>query len=152
MKPFRNVNGQWMTKGLFKEYGGSLFRIEDLKALYMAIGDLTEYRFATEHLGGWQHWKVLQQSPFLKEHIFQWREELELKVRSESLYKLLETAKGDNKDAFIANRYFADGQWKAPAEKAQRGRPSKSQVAMAAKELAVENHRLEDDFNRIMNG
>lgn len=147
MVDFKNSNGQWRTKSLFVEMGGGPLSIPELKQKYLDIGDLTEYRFALEALGGWQHWKILQASPFLREHVSQWREELELSVRAEALAKIINTSRTDSKDGFIATRYLADRQWATPAEK---GRPSKQQIAARAKDLAAEHNRLEDDYERIM--
>lgn len=144
---FKNSQGQWRTKSLFVEYNKEgLFSIADLKAKYLEANDLTEYRFALDSLGGWQHWKALQESPFLRMHIAQWREELELSIRAEALARIINVSKSNSKDGFIATRYLADRQWVTPAEK---GRPTKAQVAAKAKDLAVEHDRIANDAERL---
>jgi hypothetical protein len=144
---FKNSNGQWLTKSLFKEFNPeSDLTIQRLKELYLDANDLTEYSFATRCLGGWQHWKVLCEAYFFKPEVEKWREELELKIRAEALAKIIVTSKGDNKDAFIATRYLADRGWR---ESATKGRPSKAEVKKQALALAEAGERVAADYNRI---
>lgn len=144
---FKGSNGQWLTKALFKEFNpDGMFTIPELREKYLSCLDPTEYTFANSFLGGWPHWKVLSRSPFLAEALPQWREELAVKIRSNALSKIIETASGSSKDAYQAQKYLADNGF---AEKQTKGRPSKAAVSMAAKEIAHEEKRISDDWSRV---
>ena len=101
-------NGRFKTVGLFVEpsynYDEAIYtKKEDdlvhegktypsLYKLYMEASDPTEYKFAQEHLLGWSHWKELSGSSGLKDMVAGWREELEVKLRSEGVLKMIELA------------------------------------------------------------
>lgn len=159
---FKNVNGVWLTRDLFYETARSpnnviyTLKPEDhlgfpsLYRLYMEANDITEYSFAVTHLGGWVHWKMLSESNFFQPYITEWREELEIKTRSQALASIISVSQGTSKDAYAAQKFVANKEWdktKAPA----RGRPSNAQVRAAANDLAEEQRRLSDDLNRLMN-
>jgi hypothetical protein len=99
-----------------KEYRGKTYY--SLKRLFLEAADPTEYRFATEYLLGWNHWKRLNENKALREHFDKWREELEVMLRSEALQDILQMT-----DNFQARKWLADRGW----EKRAPGRPSKSE-------------------------
>lgn len=171
MNQFKNINGVWLTRELFFETAqnkenvlytlktephegvhpdGRPFRYPSLYEAYMAANDVTEYSFAVSHLGGWAHWKLLSESTFFKSYLLDWREELEVRARSRALAKVIETAAGSTKDSFAAQKFVANKEWDK-AKPAARGRPSNAQVKAAANDIAVENKRLTDDLNRLIN-
>ena len=120
---------------------GKLYK--SIKKLYVDIGDLTEWEFAHECFCSWTHWKQVQNCSPLKEHIEEWREELEVKMRSESLARIVLQSKGDK--GFTAAKYIAGKEY---ADKVA-GRPSKKQVAAAAAKSVRINQAIQDNFNRI---
>lgn len=124
--PFKDTQGRWITVGLFKETATRqdkyvLFSLEEAKRLYIACGDPTGYMFATEHLGGWQHWLALQESQ-MKPILAQWEEELEAKIRAGAVMDIMKRAGSDK--GYQAEKWLADGGWK-PKEV---GRPTRERI------------------------
>ena len=62
-------------------------KLLSIKRLFLEANDPTEYEFATKHLGGWAHWKAIQGVKDLEHHIQSWRDELEVKVRSDAILR-----------------------------------------------------------------
>lgn len=103
-----------------KTYDGRLY--PSLKKMYLACEDPTEYKFAKKHLLGWNHWKRLNENKMLRGEFEEWREELEIAMRSEAVQSIMEmTAGGTN---FQAAKWLADRGW----DKRGAGRPSKQEV------------------------
>lgn len=125
--------GRPLTQALFFEVSGAkeyaYFTLKDrdhhyggqtyisLKRLYLEHEDPVEYDFATTYLLGWHHWERLCGNNMLRKHIDKWREELELKMRSEAFKNILDTASDGN---FQASKWLADKGW----DKKSAGRPS----------------------------
>lgn len=70
MSKFKDSMNRWVTRGLFKETAITtdefvLMTLDEARKKYLACGDPTGYVFATEHLGGYKHWKALKNSPVL---------------------------------------------------------------------------------------
>lgn len=163
---FRNPSNQRLLGGLFLEtrppgqVTEPLYTLRDwnhtrpngdflpsLYVLYMAMEDLTEYEFANTHLDGWEHWLRLCESPFFKPFAKRWREELSLKIKAEALHRVKEAARDpSNKSYHEANKYLVNELWKA---KEGKGRPTKAQVAKAAKEAAMTLSEVNADYERI---
>lgn len=150
----KDTSGRPLTQGLFLEvnydekYAVYTLKDEDyeykgvvypsLKRLYLESEDPTEYAFATKYLLGWQHWKRLCENKMLSKHIDEWKEELELKLRSQAIRDMQNLCASENGN-FGAAKFLADRGW----DKKAVGRPSKSEVE---RHLAVEK-RLDDEFN-----
>lgn len=150
--------GKWLLLSLFfetslnkdnvlytlKDYpikrGGKTY--QSLKQLYLAMEDVTEYSFANTYLGGWAHWKELCSSPKLSEHIEEWREELELKLRSRGMKAMIKKASEERGTA--AAEYLIEKKWDK-----KRGRPSKQEKAQEAKKQSQLTSRYSDDLSRI---
>ena len=159
----RGEFGHYLTKSLFlelsyedKRYVAYTLKNKDynnlpsLYRLYMEIADPTEYRFATECFEGWEHWQQIANAEWMKPYIDSWRQELEIKLRSEALVRLEKTAQdADDKNSFQANKVLLAGGWKTP-EESKRGRPSKDEVNKAIKIAADEQRRLEEDAQRVL--
>ena len=125
--PFKDPQGRWITTGLFKETAQRkgkyvLFTLDEAKRLYIACGDPTGYLFADEHLGGWQHWLAMKESPVMVGIIAQWEEDLEAKIRAHGILKIVDLSKGDK--GYQAAKYIADAGWK-PKE---MGRPTREKI------------------------
>lgn len=98
-----------------KEYKGKIY--PSLKKLFLEEEDPTEYRFAKKHLLGWKHWQRLNDNKALRIHFDEWREELEVYIRSQGLRSVIDQSEGN----FQAAKYLAEKGW----EKNRVGRPSK---------------------------
>ena len=103
-----------------KKYKGKVY--PSLKCIYIEMEDLTEYQFATTHLISWKHWKKFEGNAILKKHIDEWREELELKMRSQAIRSIIEQSTAES-GGYQAARYLADKGW----DKRGAGRPSKEE-------------------------
>lgn len=129
--------GRPLTQGLFLEisydtkYAMFTFNDEDkiyndttyfsLKKLFLSCDDPTEYEFANRYLLNWPHWQRMNENKVLREHFDEWREEFEIKLRSEAIRSIVDmTAEGTN---FQAAKWLADRGW----DKRGAGRPSKSE-------------------------
>ena len=104
-----------------KEYKGKTY--PSLKKLYLQSEDPTEYQFAKKHLLGWKHWKRLNENAILRVHFDEWREELEIAMRSEAILSIIDMATSDQGNLQAA-KWLADRGW----DKRGAGRPSKSEI------------------------
>lgn len=152
---------QRLLKGLFYEMtladkSSVVYTLKDhdhegfrsLYRLYMETNDPTEWRFATEFLDGWEHWELLCKTTWFQPYVSRWRKELELRLRSQALSRIMSESKTASKESFAANKYLLEKGWE-PKDSGRRGRPSKDEVSKAAREIASTNSRLEEDFERL---
>jgi hypothetical protein len=157
--PFRDELGRKLYQMLFLELSKNkdkaLYTLKDfdyegkrsLYLLYMAKADPTEYAFATEYFDGIEHWNTLCRRQWFSPHILRWREELDLKIKSEALRRLISDAKSGSKSSHQANRFLLEKGW---VPKDGKGRPSKDQVQRAAKAIAEEDKTTKEDYLRVI--
>lgn len=133
---FLNSEGRPLTQSLFLEVGytdEAIYTLKEvdheyngktypsLKRLYLEAADPTEYVFATTHLMGWKHWQRICENKLLRKHIDEWREELEVKLRSEAVRQAIAHAASGT---FQAAKWVADRGWATRGA----GRPSKADL------------------------
>lgn len=118
------------------EYRGKVY--PSLKRLYLEEEDPTEYAFAEKHLLGWQHWKRLCENKQIMKHIEEWREELELKIRSQAIRDMQNLCASESGN-YSAAKFLADRGW----EKRAAGRPSKAEKE---KHLRIEE-KIKEEFS-----
>lgn len=164
--PYRNEKNARYTKGLFFEMtlpetrGSAIYTLKDwdhevdgvvyksLYRLYMETNDPTEWKFATSHLDGWEHWEILCETSWFRPLVERWRKELELRMKSQALARIMSEAKTGSKEAFTANKYLLEKGWEPKDTK--RGRPSKEEIRKEAKEVLNIQNRIDEDFNRLL--
>lgn len=144
--------GRPLTQSLFLELGYSEYAVytlkeydypykgkhyPSLKRLFLLEEDPTEYSFAEKHLLGWQHWKRLCENKAIAKHIEEWREELELKIRSQAVRDMMNMCASESGN-YSAAKFLADRGW----EKRSAGRPSKAEKD---KHLRIEE-KIEEEF------
>lgn len=151
--------GRPLTQGLFlelnydTEYAVFTFSDDDkiykgikypsLKKLFLSCDDPTEYQFASKYLLNWKHWQRMNENKMLREHFDEWREEFEVKLRSEGILSIMEmTAEGTN---FQAAKWIADKGW----DKRPAGRPSKAEIERSKRINDKINNEFSDDFDRM---
>lgn len=117
------------------EYKGKLY--PSLKRLYLNEEDPSEYMFASKYLLGWQHWKRLCENKIIKKHVEEWREELELKLKSRAVKDMINLCGSEN-GSFQAAKWLAEKGW----DKRLAGRPSKAEIERHA---AIDK-RLDEEF------
>ena len=113
--------------------------------LYLEIADPTEYAFANVLLGSWAHWQRLLECNWFLPYVEAWRDELEVKLRSEAVQNINAISKGSSPGALNASRWLAEKGW---SEK-KRGRPSKGEVASERRKQAAISQEVAADLERI---
>lgn len=157
---FKNTSGKYFTGALFFELTPAnrphaVYSLKDedhtdrkgktfpsLKRLFLESDDPTEYKFACEHLGGWQHWKKMQQTPELIAPIEEWREERDVRLRSIGVKNLIASAEEGN---YQASKFLVDKGWDVQT----KGRPTKAQVKKEAVQQAHVRKVVDNDLQRI---
>lgn len=117
-------------------YNGKCY--PSIKRLYLEMEDPTEYDFAVTYFLGWKHWNRICANKLLLKHIEEWREELELKLRSRAIRQAMQAAASSGGN-FQAAKWLADRGW---ANKGA-GRPSKDEVEREARI----REQIDDEFN-----
>jgi hypothetical protein len=134
------------------EYQGKIY--PSLGKAYIEMEDPTEYAFTKKYLGSWQQWQRMLKNKALMVYIQQWREELEVHLRSQAIRNMIDMACSEDGN-FSAAKYLAEYSW----EKRKAGRPSKEEVSrhLAAEErihneFEADIARLDDFRQRKTNG
>lgn len=175
---WKDKGGRWRTLSLFKEHEHpdytAIYTLKEhditvggrkyisLRRKYLELKDPTGYRIATECLGGWEHWKVLNSSKWFGEHSEAWSEELRVLLESEYFGTMTLTAENyarhpsaaASATKWLDENYGSKGRYKAkrtkrPAAPNGRGRPSKEEVAGALKAELRELEDHEADARRV---
>jgi hypothetical protein len=122
------------------EYNGKLY--PSLKRLYLLEDDPTEYEFATKYLLNWKHWQRLCENKLIRRSIDEWREELEIKLRSRAVKEMIKSSANGK---IVASKWLADKGW------AQRGagRPTKAAVESEKAFLASVAEEFNEDVQRL---
>jgi hypothetical protein len=154
----QDVTGRPLTQGLFlevnyhemavyslkevdHEHNGKLY--PSLKRLYLETADPTEYEFATTYLLGWKHWMRMCENKMLRAHIDEWRDELEIKLRSSSIKKLIRASEMSNVQAA---KWVADRGWATRGA----GRPTKAEIERDKKIQSRITDEYADDLLRLV--
>lgn len=122
------------------EYNGR--QLPSIKKLYMDIADPTEYEFATTCLLGWQHWQRICENKALRKHIDEWRDELEVMLRSRGVKAAIAQA---TSGSYQAAKWLADRGWDTRGA----GRPTKADVDREVKIQAAMKNEYSDDVVRL---
>jgi len=160
---FKGAQGKWRSVSLFLEYDYDpddiavfTYKSEDhtlhdktylsARRLFVETDDPTGYTFATEHIGGWEHWKAWLDSPILRKHIDEWVEETEVKIKSQGIRRLIKDIASESKSSVTSAKYIADKGYK-PKRKA--GAPSKAERERQTKVDQRIHDEVDDDLQRI---
>lgn len=162
MSKYKDTQGRFLTKSLFKETStleqrrkftpeftlkeDDISGYKSMRKLYLSYEDPTEYAFAIEVLGSWDHWQKLANSNWFKEdYLDAWRYELEIKLRSKGILTMSTLAVIDkNKDAA---KWLAQGGWNVSGS--ARGRPTKAEVEGEKKKAAAIKTSVSEDAERL---
>jgi len=158
-KVLKESQGRFRTVSLFREFYlkdyEPLWTLKDedpqgilpsLKKLYIQSEDPTEYEFAMQAFGSWQHWLKIKASPQIKPFIEDWPIELEIALRSKGIRLVAQEAL-EGKSKFNAAKFLAEGQWKK--SESRRGRPSKEEVQRELKIAAKLDAEIGADAERL---
>jgi len=116
-----------------------------LKKIYMEEADPEEYRVAIRIFGSWAHWKRLLDNKKIMKYIIQYREELDVSIRSEAVRSLIVSASLDSPKGISAAKYIAEKGWK----KRKAGAPSREEVKSELKAQVEIDAELEEDMKRL---
>lgn len=94
-----------------------------LKKRFIEMEDPTEYEFATTYFLSWKHWLRICENKLLRAQIDEWREELEMKLRSRAVKQAMQAA-GSPSGNFQASKWLVDKGW----DPKRAGRPSKDEL------------------------
>jgi hypothetical protein len=119
--------------------------IEEYYTKYIQELDPTEYYYATRVFGSWSLWEQFVDDN--KDLVNSWRRELEAKIKSMCLSSLIETSRGETRDALAAAKFLLDAPWVKDENK--RGRPSKMEIDNELKSQAEIHQRIKEDLERI---
>ena len=165
MKPhnlLKDSQGRFRTMSLFWEFRQSDFEplysikgydlekgdktFPSLKKMYLAYDHVPgfEYQFAMDVFGNWSHWAKLCNISQLRGDIKEWQEELDIKLKCESMKAMMLAAKDNDAKGVSAAKYLAEKGYQKKA-----GRPSKEEVARETKIAAGVKQELQDDMERI---
>jgi len=159
---FKDTMGRFRTQSLFFElkYEGydPLFTLKDkdhevagvvyrsLRELYLMYADPTEYSFAMGVFGSLKCWYKIAGNKELSIYINQWREDLEVKLRSEGVMAIRDLATDEgSKSRLAAAKWLAEKGWEGKA----RGRPSKQELAKNSKTKTRVEEAISNDYERI---
>ena len=158
--PAKDDTGKWLTRAVFWETRHAIYPpsftlknydlekdgvvYPSLKNIFLTYADPTEYSFAVEVLGGWEHWHSMQKSYELSPIFQSWREELEVMLRSEALKAMRRSAIEDGSKGVAAAKYLAE----KGCEKT-RGRPSKDELAREERVRSNIKAELDEDAERL---
>jgi hypothetical protein len=162
---FKDARQAWRTANLFEETCEDpakyppIYTLKDddtascvsLKRLYLLIEDVTEHKFAELCLGSWDHWVLITTSWVLKPHIEQWRELLDLQLRSKYLRLIKDTAEGaDGPAALNAQKYLLEETTSFKKDtKSKRGRPSNAEKEAHLKGIEKDSATIARDAERL---
>ena len=129
------------TKDNDYTYKGKVY--PSLKRLYLEYEDPTEYAFVQEYLSGWNQWKQLCNNQQTLKFINEWREELELKLRSQAIRDMIDQSADGG--SFQASKWLADRGW----DKRAAGRPSKQEQQKEQRVKEKISNEFNDDAARL---
>lgn len=124
-------------------YHGKMY--PSFRRLYMEIADPEEYQTAIQIFGSWEHWKKLLRNKKIRLKIEQYREELEISIRSGAVKSLINTAHNEGSKGTTAAKYIAEKGW----AKRKAGAPSKEEVTRETKILTGVTDEIEEDLKRL---
>lgn len=162
---FKDSKGRFRTRSLFWETNAVHLRDEyppiytlkdedyleykSARKIYLEQRDPTEYRAAMAIVGSWAHWKhMLENCKWFVEKLDEWRDELEVLLRSEGVEGIVADSQSSSRSAVTSSKWLADKGWE---KNDQRGRPSKAKVAKEAKILNRIDEALDEDIQRMRN-
>ena len=161
--PFKDDKGGFRTLSLFLEIDYDkdhcMYTLKDydhewkgrkclsLKLLYLEMADPTEYAFAEKYFYNWSHWQKICRNTKLKKYVDEWRDELEVKLKSLGVRNMISTAyTGSSKDMTAASKWLSDKGW----DKRKAGAPTAAETVRQQKIHAGVVSETDEDFERIM--
>ena len=121
--------------------------LPSLKRIYMECSDPTEYQVAMTVFGSLRFWQRQCGNKEIMKFVTEWRDELEIKLRSEAFKSIYETAMEGGPKSVSAAKSVMDKGWME--KRTGAGRPSKEEVARELKIQAAIKDDFESDAERL---
>lgn len=151
-----NLGGKPSVKVLFIQYAeteeekqNAKYDMENFHEVFLDEADLTEYKAAMRLTGSWEEWsRFKHQWPTFRYNIAKWKEELEVKLRSDAMSKLvsLVASKSDQTAATVC-KFLVQSGWD---KREGAGRPSKTEMRKQAQEIARVAADTKEEEDRIL--
>ena len=139
--------GRQAARALFEN---GTYDLEKFHKIFIQMEDPTEYKPAMKLVGSWVEWNRLKRDwPRFKVYVDEWKEELAIKITSDSIGRLMEVAKSGN---YNSNKWLAEETY---SKRKQAGRPSRYEKERAAKEIAeaaAETKKEKESMFELING
>ena len=146
----RDSRGRIPSRALFED---GTYDIDEFHDVFLALDDMTEYTPAIQLCGTWKEWNRLKNDwPTFNDYIVEWKEELEIKLRSTAIQKIIDVSKGFDSAALSAAKFVSSAGWD---KRTGVGRPSSAEKQREAKLLAraaAETKQEEDRILSVING
>lgn len=165
---FKGKNNKLLTSGLFYEFNDSkpetvLYTLDaqdrdltdnprygkivkSIKSAYLEMMDVAEFDFANKYFYDYRHWRMIKESAWFKDSYAMLREELEAKLASIAVSKMMEQvnagAAGHQTLAYLANKGYL--------EKDKVGRPNKKAVEKQAKEEVARKTKEQQELDKLI--
>ena len=124
-------------------------KMVSLQQLYVAMvpNDPTEYEFAQTVFGSWEVWEKIQKAPQIAPFVKRWRNEVEVKVKSQAIQAIAEEMKTGGRSSFSAAKLLLEKGWldKDNASQAKKKLAAKEQEDQNKEALAL----LSEDAERL---
>jgi len=165
----KNEKGRWAGGGLVLELNKGLretepiYTLQDyditvdgkwypsLYRLYMEMEDPTEFEFAKKYLGSYGQWLAICRIAEFKPYHERWQNEVILQLQSRALKALVLESQSESKNSFAANKFIIEKGWiEKTSSRNKVGRPSKEDVARAAKIEVADKDKILEDYNRLI--
>lgn len=158
-KKLKSPMGKFYTDGLFYERAldksNVLYTMRDydykghisLYRVYLELEDPTEWEVANRCFQGTEHWNRLLKAQWFSKYVVRLRNDLELKLKSESLKYLVDEARFGGKSQFQANRYLLDSFFSSQKELNKSGEKVTKKAIIG--NLPEEDMRILKDMERI---
>lgn len=172
---YKSTNGSLLFKPLFWETSSVLdvvartkvlYTLKDedykgypsLKRLYLEEGDLTEYSFAIKYFHDLDHWERLCDKSWFRNYIMEWRRQLELKIRSQSLKALISLTENpsvadSNPSKVSINKFLAEGGWRSTRTERRKNNRETTKVEQKLDEVVgiqANTSQISSDYDRIL--
>ena len=120
-----------------------------LQQLYVSMvpNDPTEYEFAQTVFGSWEVWEKIKKAPQIAQFVKRWKNEVEIKVKSQAIQAIAMEMKEGGRSSFSAAKLLLEKGWldKDNASQAKKKLAAKEQEEQDKQALSL----LSEDADRL---
>jgi len=138
--------GRRVVLSLFSEFSRTDYTplwslYKDWKPIYMEAEDPTEYEAAMRLIGDYEHWLLIRSHPKIAPIIDKWAIELEIKMRSDAVRKMVRHSASNQGTA--AAKWIAEGGFTMRDKRSKKGKEEEREIT------EVLSERLHEDMTRL---